>query len=278
MGGLARRLPHTAIAMAVATAAITGVVPLSGFFSKDAILGMEFSEQNRAFPWAPHLLYAVGTLAAFGTAFYMGRLFWLAFAGTPRSPAAEHAHEAPPAMTGVTYVLAALSILTLLLGLPSEDGPLLERFLAPFFNPAIERARDLTIPPEHGVPWGLYETALAISWAGFAISIYWYLGRGKEVPARLRARAPGLFRVIENKFYVDEIYDALIVVPLLSGARLTWRVIDVGLIDTVFVRGIGALLKAISLFVLKPLQNGNVQRYAAVLALGTTVLLWRILL
>jgi len=67
-------------------------------------------------------------------------------------------------------------------------------------------------------------------------------------------------------------------VPLLSGSRLIWRVIDVGLIDTLFVRGLGAVLKAFSLFVLKPLQNGNVQRYAAVLALGATALLWRILL
>jgi len=278
MGCLAKRLPHTAIAMAVATAAITGVLPLSGFFSKDAILGMEFGEQNQLFPWAPHLLYAVGTLAAFGTAFYMGRLFWLTFAGEPRSPAAEHAHEAPPAMTLITYAMAALSILTVALGLPSEEGPWLERFLAPFFNVAIDRAATLTLPPEHGVPWGLYESALAIAWAGFALSIYWYLGRGKEVPARLRARAPTLFRVVENKFYVDEIYNAIFVVPLLSGSRLIWRVIDVGLIDTLFVRGLGAVLKAFSLFVLKPLQNGNVQRYAAVLALGATALLWRILL
>ena len=277
MGGLGRRLPHTALAFAVGTIAITGVLPLSGFFSKDAILGLALTSSNRAFPWSPQLLYITGTAAALGTSFYMWRLYALTFAAAPRSEPAKHAHEAPRSMIWVTYALALLSIATLGLGLPLEGGAPLERFLAPVFAPALHALPALTVAPEGSVPWGLFAVAIAVAWAGLGAAWLLYLGPAAALPAAWAARFPLGYRLISNKFYVDEIYQALIGVPLVGGAKALWRILDQGLIDTVLVRGTGAVVQGFSRHVLQPFQNGDAQRYATVMALSALALLWLVL-
>ncbi len=280
MGALGKRMRHTAIAFGVATVAITGVLPISGFFSKDAILGAALGGQNQLVPWLPAALYGVGLAAALGTAFYMWRLWALTFAGEPRSHAAEHAHESPASMTLPNDVLALLSIVTLALGLPlGGRGPWLQEFLDPVFAPALRTLGRSPIVPaeESGTPWMLYGIALGVAWLGFLAARYFYQGGGRGEPARLAAAFPAGYRLVANKFYVDELYGVLIVKPLWGTARAVWRLLDAGLIDLVIVRGSAWLLATISAYVLRPLQNGDVQRYAAVMAIGATALLWWVL-
>ena len=133
MGGLARRIPITFVTFAVATAAIAGIPPLAGFFSKDEILWFALASDRGGSP----LLFAVAALTALLTAFYMFRLLWLTFFGASRMDAATaaHIHESPPTMTGVLIVLAVLSAIGGFLELPHYLEPLLP---LPAVQPALE--------------------------------------------------------------------------------------------------------------------------------------------
>ncbi len=275
MGGLLRRLPETGSAFIVATAAITGVVPLSGFFSKDAILSMVHSTGNSGARWAPALFYTVGSLAALGTAYYMCRLALVTFFGQPRSEQAEHAHEASWSMTFVTWTLAAGSIAGLWLSLPLEGGAPMERWLAPVFAPALEHLSALTPAPEEGVPWVAYGVALVLAWLGAGIA--YALWRDAALRERAARMLGGIRTAAANKFYVDEAYQLVIVRPIAFSARILWRYVDQGLIDGAAVRGSAAIVQAFSRYALRPLQNGNAQSYAMVMALGMATLLWLIL-
>jgi NADH-quinone oxidoreductase subunit L len=276
MGGLGKKLPHTALAFAVGTVAITGVLPFSGFFSKDAILGLTLGTANHAFPWAPWVLYLAGSAAALGTAFYMWRLWALTFMGKPRSEAAEHAHESPAAMTVVDDTLALLSIGALALGLPLAGGAPLERFLAPVFAPALRALPALVPPKDEGIPWATYAVALAIAWLGFGLARWLYQGGGQAIPARLETAFPFGYRLVANKFYVDELYDTVIVRPLWTLARWLWRLLD-GSIDILLTTLPAWLVRVIATHILRPLQNGDTQRYATAMALGFATLLWLVL-
>jgi NADH-quinone oxidoreductase subunit L len=117
MGGLAKQMPHTHWTFLVATIAATGILPLSGYWSKDAILGNALFSHNPAWHEVGPIAYAVGSLAALGTAFYMTRLYWLTFRGKARTHAAEHAHESSPVMTVPLMVLAVLAA-----GCSDDDG------------------------------------------------------------------------------------------------------------------------------------------------------------
>jgi NADH-quinone oxidoreductase subunit L len=275
MGGLYKRLPQTARAFLIGGIAITGVLPLSGFFSKDTILGLALHTGNKLAPWAPGLLFTLGSIGALGTSFYIWRLCTLAFFGEPRTEAASHAHEAPWQMTVVTWTLAALSVVTLYLGLPFADGAPLQRFLAPVFVQATRTPSVLSPPQEEGIPWGGYLIALVLAWAGFGLAYLMF--RDPTLKDRLAQRFRGLLTVVRQKFYVDELYDAVIVKPLWGFARLLWRVIDVVLIDTILVRGSAALMTFVSRYILRPLQTGNAQSYATVMALGAVALLYVLL-
>jgi NADH-quinone oxidoreductase subunit L len=275
MGGLLRRLPDTGSAFLVATAAITGVLPLAGFFSKDAILSMAHTTANSTAPWAPIVFYTVGSLAALGTAYYMWRLALLTFFGSPRTEQAEHAHEADFSMTFVTWALAAGSIAGLWLALPLEGGAPMERWLAPVFAPALQHLADLRPAAEEGIAWGAYALAFVLAWVGAAVAyVLWRDAALRDQAARMLGR---LRVAAANKFYVDEIYQAIFVRPLAISARFLWRFIDQGLIDGVAVRGSAVVVEAFSRYALRPLQNGNAQSYATVMALGMAALLWLIL-
>jgi NADH-quinone oxidoreductase subunit L len=275
MGGLYGRLPQTAKAFLVGSIAITGVLPLSGFFSKDTILGLALHTGNSLVPSAPWLLYALGCIGALGTSFYIWRLCTLAFFGEPRTEAAKHAHEAPWPMTVVTWTLAALSVLTLWFGLPLADGAPMERFLAPVFLQATHTVSALKPAHEEGIPWVGYLVALLLAWAGFGAAFA--LFRDPTLKERLAERFRRLVQIVREKFYVDELYDWAIVRPLWAGARLLWRVVDVVLIDTVIVRGSAAFMTFLSRYILRPLQTGNAQSYATVMALGAVTLLYVLL-
>ncbi|HEY0433667.1 MAG TPA: NADH-quinone oxidoreductase subunit L, partial [Chitinophagaceae bacterium] len=196
MGGL-RRLRITSITFLIGCIAIAGIPPFSGFFSKDAIL-LAAWEHNK-------VLYAVALFGAMLTAYYMFRLYFLAFTGKFRGTAEQehHLHESPPAMTIVLIVLAVLSVIGGFIGIPaviSEGGDKLSSFLAPVIPVRTEGAVST------GTEWSLMglSTVLVI----IAIIAAWLRFRKYEFkPSR------GFGRVLENKWYVDEIYDAVIVRP-----------------------------------------------------------------
>ena len=279
MGGLWRRMPHTARTFAIATAAITGVVPLSGFFSKDAILHGVHGIHNPAAAWVGPAAWWLGSVAALGTAFYMTRLFVLTFLGTPRTRAAEHAHESSPVMTGPLWILALLSVVGLVLGLPghSAASELFQKFTRPVFAQATTQLMAVGQLPREPGPWlSAFAIAFVIAWAGALVGWGMYGGAWRALPERLALRFPRLYQFAYQKFRVDELYDLVVVRPLNAAARGLWAVVDSFAIETVFVNGVPRAVSAFSQ-VFRVAQNGDVQRYAAVILVAAAAILWTVL-
>jgi NADH-quinone oxidoreductase subunit L len=260
-------------------------VPISGFFSKDEILAQAL--HTRAFSFltlTPNgtmhltllgpLIYVIGSAAAFLTSFYMWRCYFLTFSGEYRGPAEVHPHESPPVMTLPLWILAALSVVGLVLGLPVEWARHLglehwtwERFTDGLF--AVPRGG----APGEFSPWPGYLIALVVGWAGFAVSYALYFKRGLAGDEVLSARLGGLRRAFVNKLYVDEVYGFLFVRPLWAFARGLWRVVDATIIDGILVNGVAAFIAWCGSLA-RRFQNGDVQRYAAVTAVGVAVLIY----
>jgi NADH-quinone oxidoreductase subunit L len=276
LGGLRRAMPWTWLTFLIATLAITGIVPLSGFFSKDAILDGVHSTQLYGFPWASGLVWTLGLASAFCTAFYMVRLYLLTFEGE-RSPDAQvkHPHESRWPMTLPLMVLAALSILGALYGLPllHVDGEVqtpLQNYLSPIFALAERLAPSYSLAGlrHEGNPAAFWALAWVIALAGGGTAAYLYLKQfprwgTKPVPALART----LRRWAENKFYVDEFYELVIIKPVNFASMVLYRVVDELLIDTLAVRGSAWLTARIG-DALRYLQTGNAQSYAAVMAVA----------
>ncbi|MFO0582597.1 MAG: NADH-quinone oxidoreductase subunit L [Anaeromyxobacter sp.] len=273
MGGLARKMPHTAITFGIATLAITGFVPLSGFFSKDAILGNALFSHNPAAPWAGPLAYGLGTAAALGTAFYMTRVYLLTFAGKPRTPAAEHAHESSPAMTAPLWILAVLAVLGLFLGLPGHSAvsELFQRYMAPVFANGTRRLHALEFLHEGDHPAWPFFAAWLVAAAGTAVAWLFYAGPMKETPAALARGLGPLYRFTLDKFRVDELYGAVVLRPFAHVSRALWRFVDVFVIDGL-VNGVGRTMAFLGA-IFRTFQNGELQRYAALMALAAAFVL-----
>src|SRR5664279_3886397 len=207
MGGLARRLPVTFVTFAVATAAIAGIPPLAGFFSKDEILWYAFASERGGSP----VLWALCAGTALLTAFYMFRLLWLTFFGRSRMTAEveHHVHESPLSMTSVLVVLAVLSAVGGFVALPQYLEPLLP------LPPVPEALHHLETP--------LLYASVAIAFAGLALAA-WFFGNDGKRAERVGAHLAGLQRVLAGKYFVDEAYERLL------GRPLTW------ISDAVFLR------------------------------------------
>jgi NADH-quinone oxidoreductase subunit L len=267
MGGLAPRLPWTHGTMLVATLAIAGLPPLAGFFSKDEILSAAFASGHRA-------IWLLGLAGAVLTAFYMFRLYILAFRGRPRltHEAEHHLHESPPAMIVPLFVLAVLSAVGGLVGPPlMEGGHPFARWLAPVFAsgvPAEGHAAGGHLPA--ATEWGLIAISVLAALAGIAGAFRAYLQR-PELATRLRERFAGLHRALLNKYWVDELYGALVVRPLVRVAQALWTFWDTKVVDGL-VNGVGATVEGASA-VLRLLQTGFVGTYALLFSLGVAALL-----
>ncbi len=270
MGGLGRRLPVTYRTFLVATLALAGIPPLAGFFSKDAILTGVFAAHQTA-------LFGLGLLTAGLTAFYMFRLVSLTFAGDFRGTPEEaaHVHEAPPTMTVPLVVLAFLSAVAGFLGMPEVFGKSANRisaFLEPIF-PRIGLASDE--PPGHALSpvteWLLIGASVAVAVVGILVAWNWYAKRRGEPAARVAASFPALYRLVAEKFRIDEIYGVLFVRPFVWLARMLWKVVDVLIIDGVL--NAGAFLVELVGDVLRFLQTGNVRNYALTFLIGIVALL-----
>jgi NADH-quinone oxidoreductase subunit L len=277
MGGLASKMPHTHWTFLVATIAATGILPLSGFWSKDAILGNALFSHNPAWLEVGPIAYVIGSLAALGTAFYMTRLYWLTFQGAPRTGAAAHAHESAPAMTVPLMVLAVLAAVALVLGLPGEWalGEVFSRFVAPAFAPGTHHLVEVGQLHEEAHPIWPFFAAWGIGAVGTLVAWLMYGGAWRALPAWLSRTFPRTYSLMVDKFRVDELYQLLVVEPVRMGASILWRVVDVFVIDGT-VNGVAKATGFVG-SVARLVQNGDVQRYAAVMAIAAAAILWTVL-
>ncbi|NOX38695.1 MAG: NADH-quinone oxidoreductase subunit L [Calditrichaeota bacterium] len=264
MGGLYPKIKTTAITFIVAWLAISGIPPLSGFFSKDEILA-------KAFAYHP-LVWALGTLGALLTAFYMSRLVFLTFFGKSRvEPEVEHhIHESPPVMTIPLMILAVLAAIGGFVGIPEVLGGHnhFEKFLAPVFEQAEEHIH--LAHPSHAVEYALMGTSILMALAGIVLAYLMYI-KGSISPVKMAQRFQGLYRLLYNKYYVDEIYQKFIINPLIAFSRWLWHFVDEGIVDGL-VNLAGRLMILFGLL-LRRVQTGYVQNYAAFFVLGTLILL-----
>ena len=256
MGGLAKKIPITFWTFAVATAAIAGLPPLAGFFSKDEILWFALAS-----PGGAGVLFAVAALTALLTAFYMFRLLWLTFLGKPRMSAevAHHVHESPPSMTGVLVVLAVLSAVGGFFSIPH----------------ALEAQLPLPRVVEGMERWHYVVVGLSIAIAAAGMVGAWWFFRGNAEPAeRVRLAWPQLNRLLSAKYFVDEFYEAFIHKPLLwVSEHLFLRIGDRRLFDGA-LHGLVALGQGAAR-ALARVQTGNLHLYAFLVLAGmVATLLW----
>ncbi|OJT17883.1 NADH-quinone oxidoreductase subunit L [Archangium sp. Cb G35] len=277
LGGVRSEMKQTWFTFLVATLAITGIFPLSGFFSKDAIFHGIHHNHLHGYEWASSAIYYVGLLIAACTAFYMSRVYLLTFEGK-RSPEAKipHAHESDWRMTTPLWILAFLSVVALFQALPLMPGrggvyqPVMENFLGPVFSSA-ERiaARGGEVALDHSVPSLVdYLKAWLVALAGGAAAGFMYL---KFFPSRAGQPAPAFARSVrrftQNKFYVDEAYEFLVIRPVKNVSAILYKLVDTLLIDTVAVRGTAWVTARLG-SALRYVQTGDAQAYAAVMALA----------
>ena len=287
MGGLRKKLPVTYATFLVGTLAIAGVFPLAGFFSKDEILWKTWASGNT-------VLWVVGFIAAGMTAFYMMRLVVLTFYGENRAPeeVKSHIHESPATMTAPLVVLAVLSIVGGWVSIPHfmGGGAHFEQWLEPVFAQpeVVHHAADTAhgaaahAADTHGAEasHGSHDTTMewilataSFLWGLLGLAVGWVVYMRKAVIADTLRKSGGgfMYRVLHNKYYVDELYEAVFIRP---GFRLSrdvlWKTIDAGLIDNFLVMR-SALVTLLAGSVLRIFQNGMVRFYAWSISIGLAV-------
>jgi NADH-quinone oxidoreductase subunit L len=300
MGSLKRHLPITYWTFLIGSLAIAGVPFLSGFFSKDEILFETFAEGH----W---ILWTIGAITSLLTATYMFRLVFLTFHDTrptlspdapPHEPGSRvrvapsdpshppsHLHDAPPAMAMALIVLAIGSVLAGYIGVPHALGGenRLAAWLAPSFAAPVagglQASGEAEAPEEEhaALELTLMAVSSAIALLGIGIAAFIWLKR-RDIADSIARRYAGFHRLLLNKYYVDEMYDAAVVQPIRIGSQEgLWRGLDVRVVDGA-VNGTGALVAAGS-SVLRRLQTGSVRAYAGSMFIGVVVILgyylWR---
>ncbi|HEX7051337.1 MAG TPA: NADH-quinone oxidoreductase subunit L [Longimicrobiales bacterium] len=288
MGGLRKFMPVTWVTMWIATLAIAGVWPFAGFFSKDEIIWQAAAHAVGPFAGWYRAIWLLALAAAVLTAFYMTRLMVMTFHGENRTGEAEREHlrEVPAVMWLPLVVLAALSVVGGWLNVPEEIAglPVLgwlpnSLWLHDWLHPVTEAADAILAarlgPLSETAPWGGGAGAWAVgSFALAVVVIAVSAAVVRRVPHRPAHEAPeptGLGRVLYRKWYVDEIYDAAVVRPVLAASRALWRFVDQGLIDGT-VNGVGRLSRMFGWMGTR-LQTGQVNTYAFVVVVGVLVLL-----
>ncbi|WP_367182474.1 NADH-quinone oxidoreductase subunit L [Edaphobacter sp.] len=277
MGGLRKRIPVTFWTMTMGVFAIAGLPPLAGFFSKDEILFQAFVSPNPI----GKLLWLVGLITAGMTSFYMFRLWFKTFFGEERFE--EHTdhghghddhhghgvHESPLVMTLPLMVLALLSIIGGWVGVPAALGGHDE--IGAFLEPVLSPAVTVTEVVSHSTELGLAAVSVLVALLGLFIAYALYYKK-PGTAASYAQKFPALYRLVDNKFYVDEIYQGVIVTPLLMFSRLILGTIfDGGVVGGAgyaagaSTRGLGSLVRRI--------QSGNIRSYAGWLALGAAAVI-----
>jgi NADH-quinone oxidoreductase subunit L len=303
MGGLKAGLPVTYWTFLIASLAIAGVPGFAGFFSKDEILFETFAHGHT-------ILWTIGIITSLLTATYMFRLVFLTFHGERRheAPAPQHQphpshqlhdshpshiHDAPPAMATALIVLALGSVLAGYIGLPGAlgGGNALGNWLAPSFtahavttlsNEQVGQAGEPSAGEtggeiESGLELSLMVVSSVVAFVGIGLAAFIWLKR-RELADRMAAAFPGVYRLLLNKYYVDEVYDATIVQPVrIVSQEGLWRGVDVHIIDGA-VNGTASIVDG-SASLLRRLQSGSVRAYAGSLFIGVVLILgyylWR---
>jgi NADH-quinone oxidoreductase subunit L len=254
MGGLRKAMPVVAWTFGIGALAISGIFPFAGFWSKDAILASAWAHGQYA-------LWAIGIATAFLTAFYMFRLYFRVFEGDLVVPEGAHPHDAPLLMKAALIPLAIGSVFVGAVNLPHFLT--LEHFLGPVLG--------TSAVPAGLAPWFLTAAALAIAVAGIALAYALYMApEGTQRRARLGAALPWLVESARNKFYVDEAYGALIVLPGKRVATFFASVVDARVIDGA-VNGIAGLFGGLADGV-RRIQTGYVRNYAVTFFFGAVVI------
>jgi NADH-quinone oxidoreductase subunit L len=282
MGGLWKKMPVTFATMTAAVLAICGIPPFAGFFSKDAILYAAYLQGAEG-----KVLWVVGVITALLTALYMFRLWYMTFLGPPRTethpdaavsahsfsraakksqtsgasaPAEAHLHPTPLSMLVPMIILGLLSICGGWIGIEHFST-----YLRPVLGPMPTAGGSATLE------WTLTAIAVLLAFEGWLI-IDKYYRRKPERPAQLVEKLPGVYQVLYNKYYVDEIYGAVIVKPIFVVSRFFLDVVvDKGILGGAvwLVAGTATMSGAI----LQRWQSGNIRSYAAWLAAGAAAVL-----
>jgi NADH-quinone oxidoreductase subunit L len=258
MGGLASKIKVTFWCMLFGTIAIAGFFPFAAFFSKDAILFAAYNSQDGG-----KVLYGVGLFAAVLTSFYMFRLIWLTFFTQPRYDEHKvHVHESPKNMTIPLMILAFLSLTGGWFALPALFGG--KNYFADFLNPVLGSAEAAGAEASASLEHLLSIVALGAAFVGLLVAWRMYSKGAKQGPST------GLHKVLYHKYYVDELYHAVVVAPLVwVSTNILWKVIDVGFIDGI-VNGFGTVARAIGDTV-RQTQSGNTRSYAVWILMGAIV-------
>jgi NADH-quinone oxidoreductase subunit L len=286
MGGLRKKIPWTFWVMLCGTVAIAGIPPFAGFWSKDEILWRAYSQGPSKIIWA------LGLLTAFITSFYMFRLLFMTFfgeyRGTLESGGHGHddhghdsghghghsgVHESPALMLVPLVILAGLSLFGGAINAP--------KFLAPVFQTeaiapgaeshALSASTAAEEPGDKSTEHILQATSVGVAVLGAFLAWLLYL-KSPHLPGQIAESLGGLYRTVSNKYYVDEIYNWALIVPLLAMSRnWLWKGVDQGFIDTVINDSADATAEAGG--VLRRMQSGNLRSYAAWLTAGGAVVL-----
>jgi NADH-quinone oxidoreductase subunit L len=256
MGGLRKAMPITFITMLISSLAISGIFPLSGFWSKDEILMVAFHESPA--------LYVIGSIASIMTAFYMFRLMYLTFFKTFRGTEEQrhHLHESPSLITIPLIVLAILAAIGGALNLPGSTW--LNHYLAPLFAVKAGEAHHLGT-----TEYLLMGTAMVGALIGIGVAYMKYIKQSAVPPED--AQIAGAGKVLYNKYYVDEAYMTLIVNPLNAISRFFRDTIETAVSGFVF--GLGKATNAIGSQG-RYVQSGNVGFYLFAFVLGVCSILF----
>ncbi len=306
MGGLAKYMPWTYATFLISTLAIAGIFPLAGFFSKDEILWKVAIWEKGVFAWTPQVLFGVALLTALMTAFYMGRVTWKTFLGKPRfteefKEKHKHPHESSAAMVMPLVVLAFLAVIGgFMLFTPAWLGGghhALRDWLAPSVGITASAEQHgqsemllvaSTEAAAHGATGGASHaepflsipdqpvlTEIIYAMSSFLLAIvglfmaWWVFIKNPGMTAGWKEKLKPLYKFSLNKWYFDETYHGLLVVPGVWMSHFMWKVFDVKILDGV-VNGTAYVLGACGQL-LRPLQTGFVRNYALYLLAGVVI-------
>jgi NADH-quinone oxidoreductase subunit L len=295
MGALRHHMPRTYMTFLIACLAIAGFPFLSGFFSKDEILWGAFHSHN-------YIVYGMLATGAFMTAFYMFRLYFLTFCGKSRvdHEVRHHLHESPGSMTWPLMILAFFAAVVGWVGFPPEAG-FYHKLVEPIFQPAAHgvvaegaHGAAAAAAADHALEYIMMGVSVAIGLAGIGLAYYLYLVR-TDLPDKIQAKFQGLYTLILNKYYIDELYSFLFIQPCIklcewffafdawvvdgivnASAWLTVKLSDASywhdlkIVDGT-VNGVGWVIEGGSR-VFRRAQTGQVQNYAWAMAAGVFVL------
>ncbi len=264
MGGLKKYIPITSITFLVGVLAISGIPPFAGFFSKDEILAHAFEQSP--------IIWGVVLAASLLTVFYMFRLLFLVFYGKERAgeEVLHHIHESPKSITIPLMILAVLSLLGGFMGVPEAlaGSNWISSFLSPVFEPSAKLLQKHSLT--HSMEYMLMGTTVGLTLVVIAIGYSRYVSKA-HVPASADQQISHSHRVILNKYYVDEIYDAVIVKPLFWLSRKLETFVEKAGIDAI-VNSMGESVSE-SGKVIQRLQNGSIGYYIFVMVIGVILIL-----